>query len=180
MVSHPTVQTLLFFLVSLEGMIKEPYFSLYWFVGAFQKKRKALPGFFLCIFSSIACLPEETRFHPAGSSAVEGTSQAVLDSSDQWKVRASLSLFLKSENIPALLYLRKAAAIFNLFPRHTRQGMDLKLQKGLRIGPSPIHNGFFSFFHAALGISKIIINQSRSFCMVKPSIMGFLYPLAWA
>jgi hypothetical protein len=40
----------------------------------------------------------------AGSSAVEGTSQAVLGSSDQWKVPANLSLFLKSEKIPALLY----------------------------------------------------------------------------
>jgi hypothetical protein len=42
-----------------------------------------------------------------GSSAVEGTSQAVLGSSDQWKVPASLSLFLKSEKIPTLLYLGK-------------------------------------------------------------------------
>jgi hypothetical protein len=38
---------------------------------------------------------------------VEGTSQAVLGSSDQLKVTASLSLFLKSEKIPALLYLGK-------------------------------------------------------------------------
>jgi hypothetical protein len=121
---------------------------------------------------------------------VEGTSQAVLDSFDEWKVPASqpasLSLFLKSENIPALLYLRKGpeyrpSAIFNLFPRHTRLGTDLKLQKGLYSAPSPIHNApFFVFFLYELGISKIIINQSRSFCMVKPSIMGFLYPLAWA
>jgi hypothetical protein len=59
---------------------------------------KALPGFFLCIFS---CLPEETCFQQAGSSAVEGTSQAVLGSLDQQKVPASLSLFLKSEKIPA-------------------------------------------------------------------------------
>jgi hypothetical protein len=35
---------------------------------------------------------------------VEGTSQAVLGSSDQRNVLASLSLFLKSEKIPALLY----------------------------------------------------------------------------
>jgi hypothetical protein len=38
---------------------------------------------------------------------VEGTSQAVLGSSDQRKVPASLSLFLKSEKIPALLYIGK-------------------------------------------------------------------------
>jgi hypothetical protein len=68
--------------------------------------RKALPGFFLCIFSSLY-LPEETCFQQEGSSAVEGTSQAVLGSSDQWMVPASLSLFLKSEKIPALLYLGK-------------------------------------------------------------------------
>jgi hypothetical protein len=34
---------------------------------------------------------------------VEGTSQAILGSSDQWNVQASLSLFLKSGKIPALL-----------------------------------------------------------------------------
>jgi len=38
---------------------------------------------------------------------VEGTSQAVLGSSDQRKVPASLSVFLKSEKIPALLYIGK-------------------------------------------------------------------------
>jgi hypothetical protein len=38
---------------------------------------------------------------------VEGTSQTVLGSSDQEKVPASLSLFLKSEKIPALLYIGK-------------------------------------------------------------------------
>jgi len=49
-------------------------------------------------------LPEETCFQQ-GSSAMEGTSQAVLGSSDHWKEPASLSLFLKSENISALLYV---------------------------------------------------------------------------
>jgi hypothetical protein len=52
-------------------------------------------------------MPEETCFQQAGSSAAEGTSQDVLGSSDQRKVPASLSLFLKSEKIPALLYLGK-------------------------------------------------------------------------
>jgi hypothetical protein len=40
-------------------------------------------------------------FSARGSSAVEGTSQAVLGSLDQQKVLASLSLFVKSEKIPA-------------------------------------------------------------------------------
>ncbi len=38
---------------------------------------------------------------------MEGTSQAVLGSSDQGKVPASLSLFPKSEKIPSLLYIGK-------------------------------------------------------------------------
>ncbi len=38
---------------------------------------------------------------------VESTSQAVLGSSDQRKVLASLSVFLKSEKIPALHYVGK-------------------------------------------------------------------------
>jgi hypothetical protein len=58
---------------------------------------------FSFVFS--APLPEETCFQQAGSSAVKGTSKAVLGSSDQRKVPASLSLFLKSEKIPALLYI---------------------------------------------------------------------------
>jgi hypothetical protein len=52
-------------------------------------------------------LPEETCFQQAGSSMVEGTSQAVLGSSDQQKVPARLSLFLNSEKIPTLLYIGK-------------------------------------------------------------------------
>jgi hypothetical protein len=53
-------------------------------------------------------MPEETCFQQAGSSAVEGTTQAILGSSDQQrKLPASLSLFLKSEKIPSLLYLGK-------------------------------------------------------------------------
>ncbi len=38
---------------------------------------------------------------------MEGTSQAVLGSSDEWKVPASLSVFLKSEKNSALLYIGK-------------------------------------------------------------------------
>jgi hypothetical protein len=55
------------------------------------------------LYFQLSYLPEETCFQQAGSSAVEGTSQAVLGSSEQRKVPASLSLFLKSEKIPALL-----------------------------------------------------------------------------
>jgi hypothetical protein len=46
-------------------------------------------------------------FSASGIFWVEGTSQAVLGSSDQRKVPSNLSLFLKSEKIPALLYVRK-------------------------------------------------------------------------
>jgi hypothetical protein len=89
-------------------------------------------------------LPEEACFQQAGSSAVEGTSQAVLGSYDQSKVPPSLSLFLKSEKIPALVYIGKgpeytgASAIFGLFPGPTSSGTYLKSQKGLYSGPSPI------------------------------------------
>jgi hypothetical protein len=55
------------------------------------------------LYFQLHYLPEETCFQQAGSSAVEGTSQAVLGSSDLRKVPASLSLFVKSEKIPALL-----------------------------------------------------------------------------
>jgi hypothetical protein len=48
-------------------------------------------------------LPEETCSQQAGSSAVEGTSHVVLGSSEQRKVPAGLSLFLKSEKIRVLL-----------------------------------------------------------------------------
>jgi hypothetical protein len=54
-------------------------------------KHKALPGFPL--YFQVPYLSEETCFHQGGSSAVEGTSQAGLGSSDQWKVSARLSLF---------------------------------------------------------------------------------------
>jgi hypothetical protein len=51
-------------------------------------KRKALPEFFLCIFSSLTCL-----------------KKPVFRKRDllRWNVTATLSLFLKSEKIPALL-----------------------------------------------------------------------------
>jgi hypothetical protein len=56
------------------------------------------------LYFQLPYLPEKTCFQQAGSSAVEGTSQAVLGSSDQRKVPAGLSLFLKSEKIQAVPY----------------------------------------------------------------------------
>jgi hypothetical protein len=61
------------------------------------------------LYFQLPYLPEETCLQQAGSSAVEGTSQVVLGSSDQRMVPASLSLFKKSEEIPALLYVGKGA-----------------------------------------------------------------------
>jgi hypothetical protein len=55
------------------------------------------------LYFQLPYLSEETCFEQTGSSAVEGTNQAVPVSSDLLKVLASLSLFLKSEKIPALL-----------------------------------------------------------------------------
>jgi hypothetical protein len=78
-----------------------------------QKLSKALPGFFL---------PEETCFQHTGSSAVEGTSQAVLGYSDQRKVPASLSLFLKGQKKTQLCCTEEKdlstvpSVIFDLFP----------------------------------------------------------------
>jgi hypothetical protein len=55
------------------------------------------------LYFQLHYLLQETCFQQAGSFGVEGISQDVLGSSDQRKVPASLSLFLKSEKIPALL-----------------------------------------------------------------------------
>ncbi len=46
-------------------------------------------------------MPEETCFQQAGSSAVEGNSQAVLGSSHQWKVPAA---DLKSRKGPSPIH----------------------------------------------------------------------------
>ncbi len=55
------------------------------------------------LYFQLRHLPGETCFQQAGSSAVGGTGQALLGSSDNRKVLASPSIFLKSEKIPALL-----------------------------------------------------------------------------
>jgi hypothetical protein len=57
------------------------------------------------LYFQLLYLPNETYFQQAGSSTVEGTNQVVLGSSDQ-RILASLSLFLKTEKIATLLYLR--------------------------------------------------------------------------
>ncbi len=61
--------------------------------------------------------------------------------SDQWKVSVSLSLFLKSEKIPALLYVGKGH-VYRPFPDFWPEGLasgtDLQSQKGLYSGLSPI------------------------------------------
>jgi hypothetical protein len=59
----------------------------------------------------ICYLPEETCFQQAGFYAVEGISQAVLGSSDQQKVPASLSLFIKSEKNPSSALCRKRTRV---------------------------------------------------------------------
>ncbi len=75
---------------------------------------------------------------------MEGTSKAVLGSSDQWKVVASLSLVLKSEKIPDLLYVGKGV-IFDLFPWPTGLGHKSQITEGLYSGPSPIPKPLESF-----------------------------------
>jgi hypothetical protein len=108
----------------------------------FPLLRKALPGLFLRIFSSIT-YPQKPGFSKRDLLLWKvPTSQALLGSSDQWKVPASLSLFLKSEKIPALLYVGKGHEYrpFSDFRRLLALGTDLKSQKGLCFvsGPSPI------------------------------------------
>ncbi len=67
--------------------------------------RKALPEFFLCIFSFLTCLKKPVFSERDLLQWKVPASQAVVGSSDQRKVPASLSLFLKCEKIPALLYI---------------------------------------------------------------------------
>jgi hypothetical protein len=90
---------------------------------------KALPVFFfLFIFSSLTCLKKLVFSNPD-----------LL----RWKVTASLSLFLKSEKIPALLYIGKGSEYrpFREFrPVPLALGTDLKSWKGLYSSPSPIQN----------------------------------------
>ncbi len=82
-----------------------PRASLIWWRGA--TNCKALPGIFLCISSSLTSLKKPVFSKWDLVQWKQGTSQAVVGSSDQRKVPASLSLFLKSEKISALLYVGK-------------------------------------------------------------------------
>jgi hypothetical protein len=85
-------------------------------------------------------LPEETCFEQPGSSAVEVSSQAVLGSPDQRKVPASLSLFLKSEKIPALVCVGKGFEYrpfhdFQPVPSPTGLGHRSQILKGPELRP---------------------------------------------
>ncbi len=66
---------------------------------------------------------------------MEGTSQAVQESPDQLKVPASLSLCLKSEKTPALLYLGKVSSIVKL------QYLSLGFKQGARSQKDSPHDG---------------------------------------
>ncbi len=74
------------------------------------------------MYFQLPYMHEETCFQQVRLSAVERTSQAVVGSSDERKVPANLSLFLKSDKIPALLYVGKGPEYspfrdFDLFRR---------------------------------------------------------------
>jgi hypothetical protein len=84
-------------------------------------------------------LPEETCFQQAGSSAVDllqwkVPAKAVLGSSDQRKVPASLSLFLKSEKSQLYFTNEKdlstgPSMIFDLFLSLSVSGASFRLRK---------------------------------------------------
>ncbi len=68
---------------------------------------------------------------------MEGTSEAILGSSDQRNLSGSVSLFLKSEKISALLYVRKGLEDtpfhdFDLYPRPAGLGHRSQIMEGLR------------------------------------------------
>jgi hypothetical protein len=84
--------------------------------GGISKKRKALPGFFLCIFSSIACLkkPVFSKRDLPRWKKVPARLYWILLTSERCQP-ASLSLFLKRENIPAQLYFKKGPEYIQAF-----------------------------------------------------------------
>jgi hypothetical protein len=85
------------------------------------------------LYFQLPYLLEGTCFQQAGSSAVEGTIETLLGSSDQRKAPASLSLFLKSEKIPALLYVGKRPEYRpfpDVFPRPTGLGHKSQITEG--------------------------------------------------
>jgi hypothetical protein len=68
------------------------------------------------LYFQLPYLPEETCFQQAGSFVVEGTSQAVLGSSDERKV---------SEKIPALLYVGKGPVLRPFSYTNNRTTLDV-------------------------------------------------------
>jgi hypothetical protein len=130
-------------------------------IGSTIRTWKALPRYFPLYFQ----LPYPPEDQYAGSLAVEGTSQAVLGSSDQWKVPASLSLFLKSEKIIVLLcvgkgheYRRFVRDFFTVPSAYQHRATELKSRKGLSTAPSPIWKGpllvFLVYIFWSLACSK--------------------------
>ncbi len=91
------------------------------------------------LYFQLPYLPEETCFQQAGSSVVEGTSQAVLGSSDQRKVPASLSS--KKWKNPSSASRRKRTwlqahpVIFQPFPQPTGLGHRSQITKALVLRP---------------------------------------------
>jgi hypothetical protein len=88
---------------------------------------------------------------------------------DQRKVPASLSLFLKSEKIPALLYVGKRpsrgpSVIFDLFPWPTGLGHRSQITKGpILSGPSPTLKNLFGIVKSGCeGVVMSIIPLSGS------------------
>ncbi len=114
---------------------------------------------FSYVFS--AHLPEETCFQQAGSSAVEGTSQALLGSSDQRMVPASLSLFLKSEKLPALKRTQvQALPWFSTYSLGLpASGTHLKSRKGLYSGPSPVQNSIHILYMRWVPQKKAVLGK---------------------
>ncbi len=101
---------------------------------------KALPGFFLRIFSSLECLKKPV-FAKRDLLWWKVRARLYWDVLTQWKVSASLSLFLKSEKISARLYEGKGpgytgpSVIFNLFPQPTRLGHRSQIMEGPVLRP---------------------------------------------
>jgi hypothetical protein len=94
------------------------------------------------LYFQLPHLPEDTCFQQAGSSVVEGTSQAVLESSDQRKVPASLSLFLKSEKSQLCFMKVKdlsigPSMIFDLFLRLIGLRPSFQITEGPVLMPVP-------------------------------------------
>jgi hypothetical protein len=92
------------------------------------------------LYFQLSNLDGKTSFQQAGSSAVKGTSQVVLGSSDHRKVPAILSLFLKSEKSQLCFTQEKdlitgPSIIFDLFPRPIELGHRSQIMEGPILRP---------------------------------------------